>query len=113
MDKQVLVNALDKVFGALKRTGHPVSEYRVMPEYLGYRELPLLVGVVVPSWRNKPSVKTKISTIVDILHSGILTSDERAYISGVIPYNSQEEMNEFFDEQEGVGRPVVEPYWPD
>lgn len=84
-----------------------------MPAYYGYREFPLLVGIVVPAWQTENSLKKKADKIVEALHSGILTREERAYISSVLPFDSLDELNADFDEREGVGRPVVEPYWPD
>ena len=113
MDKQFLVKTLDKLFGALKQRGVEVTDHRVMPAYYGFRELPLRVGIVVPAWQNKDSLLEKVETIVSVLHSGIFKPEERAYVLTVLPFGSLQEMNEDFDEREGVGRPVVEPYWPD
>ena len=44
---------------------------------------------------------------------GTFGPGERGKIYSVLPYNTIDEMNQDLDEREGVGRPVVEPYWPD
>lgn len=113
MDKQASVGLLDKLVDGLRHFDIDVTGYRVMPAYYGYREFPLRVGIVVPTWTKEISLKAKIDKIVEALHSGILTREERTYISSVLPFDSLDELNADFDEREGVSRPVVEPYWPD
>lgn len=105
------MRALDKLFNALKQQGVEVTDYRVMPAYYGWRELPLRAGIVVPAWKNTESLWEKVELIVSVLHSGVLQPEERAYIPMVLPFGVSDELNEDFDEREGVGRPVVEPYW--
>ena len=46
--------------------------------------------------------------IFDIFEPG-----ERGKIYSVLSYDTVEEMNQNLDEREGVGQPVVEPYWTD
>lgn len=111
MDKQVLVSIVEKLELELKRLGWQVTNHRIMPAYAGSRSLPLLIGIVIPAMENI-YVGERVKRTVPILHD-ILTPDEHKLVSGLLIYDSSEEMNLDMDEREGVGRPVVEPYWPD
>jgi hypothetical protein len=111
MDKQILVNIVEKLELELKRRGWQVTNHRIMSAYAGFRSLPLLIGIVIPAMENI-SIGDRVKRTVPILHD-ILTPDEHNLVSGLLIYSTPEEMNQDMDEREGVGRPVVEPYWPD
>ena len=105
------MSILEKIIIELRNRGWQVTDHRVMPAYPGFRALPLLVGIVIPRMANV-SVGERVKLTIPVLHDE-LTPEEHRFISGLLIYDSTEKMNNDMDEREGVGRPVVEPYWPD
>lgn len=111
MDKQILVTAVTPFFNALENMGWQVTDYRVMPAYEHFRSEPLLLGIVIPAMINK-SVPDRVRLTIPVLRENV-SADSRDLISGLLIYDSAAAMNHDMDEREGVGRPVVEPYWTD
>lgn len=111
MDKQLLVERAERLLTNLRLYGVETQAYRWSPVYPGFRNTPYWLGIVAPTLQDESDRKTSrflTERIFDIFEPG-----ERGKIYSVFSYNTIEEMNQDLDEREGVGRPVVEPYWPD
>ena len=111
MDKQILVERAERLLTNLRLHGVETQAYRWSPVYTGSPNASYRLGIVAPALQNKSGRKTTqflTERIFDIFEPG-----ERGKIYSILSYDTVEEMNEDLDEREGVGRPVVEPYWPD
>lgn len=111
MDKQLLVEWAERLLTNPRLHGIEAKFYRWSPVYPSFSNTPYWLGIVAHTLQNKSDIKTSqflTERIFDIFEPG-----EWGKIYSVFSYDTVEEMNQDLDEREGVGRPVVEPYWPD
>ena len=111
MDKQLLVERADRLLADLRQHGIETEAYRWSPVYTGSPNASYRLGIVAPTLQNESDRKT-IQFLTERIFD-IFEPEERSKIYSILPFDTVEEMNQNLDEREGVGRPVVEPYWPD
>ena len=111
MDKQLLVERAERLLTNLRLHGVEVQAYRWSPVYTGSPNASYRLGIVIPALRNQ-SIRERSQFLTERIFD-IFEPGERGKIYSVLSYDTIEEMNQNLDEREGVGRPVVEPYWPD
>ena len=88
-----------------------MTDFRLIPAYRLLPSGPVTVGMVAPSLHSETR-RSKVDQSI-AWRFNWLDEEARGMISSMLIYNTIDEMNQDLDEREGVGRPVVEPYWPD